>query len=145
MALEPITSRTITDLTGARGRMLHELCNSLGVGSTKQGTERHFSTTEAALLMLAARLIAQGFRRSQAIAVALVAKDDVARFVRDPEADARWLLVSQNDDGHWNTEVADASGSSPDVYDHAGSQSYGYIVVNLRTLAHDVLTAAGTA
>jgi hypothetical protein len=139
--LSTITSRTITDLTGAGGRLLHELCKELGVGKTQQGTERRFNTEDAALLALVATLRSQGMRHAETIAIAQEAKRDLARFMRNPASAERWLLAWRlSDEDQWTVQVADTSGS-PEVLDHEGSRASGYIVVNLRTLARDILKA----
>jgi hypothetical protein len=140
--LDTISSRAITSLTGVHGRNLHELCNALGVGKTKQGAERQFTIPEASLLTLAARLMLQGLRRSEAIAMALAAKDDLARFLRNPDSSERWLLAWRVPDAEqWNVEVSDTSGS-PEVEDHEGSQAFGHIVVNLAPMVRKVTDAA---
>jgi hypothetical protein len=136
-----ITSRTITDLTGAGGRLLHELCKELGVGKTQQGAERRFNIGDAALLGLVATLRSQGLRHSETIAVAQKAKGDLARFMRNPDSPERWLLAWRlGDEAEWNVEISDSSGS-PEVLDREGSRAGGHIVVNLRWLAREVLNA----
>jgi hypothetical protein len=140
-----ITSRTITDLIGARGRLLHELCKELGVGKTQPGAERHFNPEDAALLALVGTLRSQGLRHSETIAIALAAKDALARFMCNPEQPERWLYAWRADDGEsWQTEIVESSGS-PEVYDQDGSRSSGYIVVNLRTLARQVIEVGTVA
>jgi hypothetical protein len=137
-----LTSRTITDMTGAGGRLLHELCKELGVGKTQQGTARQFTLEDAAPLMLIATLRDQGLRHSETIAIAQKAKDELARFMHNPDSPERWLIVWRlGEDDEWNIDISDSSGS-PEVLDREGSRAGGYIVVNLRWLARDILDAA---
>jgi hypothetical protein len=139
--MDTITSRHITDLTGARARMLHDLCKDLGVGKTQQGAERQFDPLDASLVTLAARLTNQGIRRSEAIAIALQTKDDLARLIRNPADQRCWLFASRLDGERWKTLVVEGIGS-PAMLTDPGAP--GYAVTNLRAVVRDVI-AAGVA
>jgi hypothetical protein len=144
VAVETIPSRTITRLTGMRGRMLHELCNSLSIGETKQGAERHFSIVEALLLTLVARLHQHGLRRSEAIAIGLSALRHLAQLLLNRGAEKRWLFAHRlMGPEPWAVRVADDA-EAADIL--RGTISKGHVIVDLRALVEQVeLEATGGA
>jgi hypothetical protein len=140
--MDTITSRHITDLTGARARMLHDLCKDLGVGKTQQGAERQFDLLDASLVTLAARLTNQGLRRSEAISIALQTKGDLARLIRDPKDTRRWLFASRPEGEPWKIVVVEHTGS-PEILTDTGAP--GFAVINLRAVVRDVIAAGAAA
>lgn len=94
-----LLSPDVTELTRLKGRMLHDACRDLGIGQTSQGARRYFSDIEAAVLVLATRLGAQGMRRAETLIVAEEAKPELVRLLRNPASARRWLFAHLNDDG----------------------------------------------
>jgi hypothetical protein len=94
-----LLSPDVTELTGLKGRMLHDVCRNLGIGQTSQGARRYFNDIEAAVLVLATRLGAQGMRRGETLIVAEEAKPELVRLLRNPASARRWLFAHLNDDG----------------------------------------------
>lgn len=137
--MEPITSKIVTEAAGISGALLHNLCNALRVGQTRQGSRRHFRAEDAMLVVLAGRLIEQGgHRNAEAIAIALKARGALRRFARDPDAPERWLWAWRSDESApWRVEVTDDGGSPAEDGISVGPT----IVVNLRALARTVLKA----
>jgi len=117
-----------------------ELRDGLKIGRTSDGAPRPFSAIEAAMFTLAARLTGHGLRRAEGIAIAMQAKDDLDRLIRDPLDERRWLVASRlNDADPWSIQVVDGIGS-PEIFDDEGSETFA--AINLRRVVHAVLSAA---
>jgi hypothetical protein len=132
-----LLSPDVTELTRLKGRMLHDACRDLGIGQTSQGARRYFSDIEAAVLVLATRLGAQGMRRAETLIVAEEAKPELSRLLRNPASARRWLFAHLNDDG-WTVEVVADTGS-PELFDDDGAN--GFVAINLRSVVRAVLAA----